>query len=156
MFLSRKISNDTDSRSSAAMSATNDTLVCVVSCDSPSKEEISQQLRAYTRSIQKKIMYEKQEKGEPLTMALKPENYPDYFYSMSVQKTNSFLYSGPSKYEIKITGTLDALKSAVEALVFADYYDAATCSLPSPLEEYAEQLLRGDTPSILTKIAFNF
>ena len=50
---------------------------------------------------------------------------------------NASLLITSLQYEIKITGTLDALKSAVEALVFADYYDKESCLLPPSLVEYA-------------------
>lgn len=156
MFLFKNMLGDTDSHSSMTVSRSSDTLECVLTCDSPNKVKITQQLKRYTRFIQKKIMFEKQEKGESITKALTPENFPDYFYSVFENKTSSFLEVGSSKYEIKIIGTLDALKSAVEALVFADFYNKESCSLPPLLVEYAEQLSSGDTPSVITKIDFNF
>lgn len=155
MFSFKRNSNDTDSGSSKTASRSSDTLECVLTCDSPKKSKIIQQLNGYKRFVQKRIMYETQEKGETLRNPT-PENFPDYFYSFTEKKVVSFLAISPSKYEIKITGTLNALKSAVEALVFANYYDKETCSLPPPLTEYADQLLRGDTPPIIKKIEFNY
>ena len=155
MFSLKRNSNDTDSCSSKAASRSSDTLECVLSCDSPKKAKIIQQLKGYKRFIQDKIMYETQERGDTLRKP-SPENYPDYFYSVSENKVVSFLAASSSKYEIKITGTLNALKSAVEALVFANYYDKKSCSLPPSLVEYADQLLSGDTPSNIKKIEFNF
>eukprot|EP01038_Epipyxis_sp_PR26KG_P006838 gene6838-9361_t len=121
-ILSGKIPNDSDSHSTNTAKSC-DTLECVLACDSPNKTKITQQLNGYARFIQKKIMFEKQEKGEPIS-------------------------GSSSKYEIKIKGTLDALKSAVETLVFADVYDKDSCSLPPSLMEYAEQLLNGHTDRI--------
>lgn len=156
MFLSRKPSYNSDSFSSKTSSRSSDTLECVLTCDSTNKAKITQQLKGYTRSIQKKIMVDKQEKNESLTKEPTLENFPEYFYSVSVNKTSSFLEFGCSRYQIKIIGTVDALKSAVEALVFADFYDKESCSLPPLLVEYAEQLLRGDIPAIIKRIEFNF
>lgn len=155
MFLFKKKSQDTDSCSSKTASRSSDTLECVLTCDLTKKEKIIHQLNGYKRFIQKKIMYEKQERGESLRKP-SPENFPDYFYSVSEKKIYSFLATSSSKYEIKITGTFDAMRSAVEALVCANYYDKESCSLPPSLMEYADQLLRGDIPPIIAKIEFNF
>jgi len=154
MFLFKKNSQDTDSCSSKTASRNSDILECVLICDSPKVANVIQQLNGYKRFIQKRIMCETRERRESLRKPTQ-ENYPDYFYSFTDKKVYSFLTTS-SKYEIKITGTLNALKSAVEALVFADYYDKNSCSLPPPLEEYADQLLRGDIPPIIKKIEFNY
>jgi hypothetical protein len=135
-----------------------DTLILegVVACDSANKRKIMDQLTGYARFIQKRIMYEKYEKGELLTTALTPTYFPDYFYSVSIKNVSCLFGCSTSKYEIKIRGPEKALRSAIESLVFGNFYNTETCSFPSSLVEYAVELINGNVPTIIRKIEFNY
>lgn len=157
MFLSKKSNYTLNSNSTRTTSRNSEVMECLLTCEAKDLDKIIEQLTEYrNRSIPKQIIIDKLDKNESITKSLTPENFPSYFYNFSFEKTSSFFGFCISRYRIKISGTLESLQSAIEALVFANLYDEKSITSPPALIEYAKKLLSGDIPSVVRKADINF
>lgn len=153
MFSFRKLNADFDSDTT---SRDSDLYVCFLNCKNKTlMNSVFAQLQGYQAIYApRKIVLDKSDKNQPITKPLTSDNYPEYFYDVSIEKSSSFL--GSAAYKIKITGSSLALQSAIEALVFAKLYDQIDFSLPPELSEYLNRLVQNEIPDLIKRAELNF